>query len=115
MQAPVQMQVKKDWGFLYNYLLTNAPWYIMRHRKGGCNDGYAIACPSCCAELFISTPAIGKGGPDPKHIKEIQRRLIEFFWGSWARFAELYPHVAEACKDSFCTVETLVPNSVVAV
>jgi len=106
---------KKDWGFLYNYLLTNAPWHVMRHRTGGCNDGYLIACPRCSAELFISTPSIGKDGNDSKHINEIQRRLIEFLWGSWARFAELYPHVAPACKDSFCTVETLVPGSVVAV
>ena len=110
-----QMQIKNDWGFLYNYLLTNAPWHVMRHRTGGCNDGYLIACPRCSAELFISTPSIGKDGNDSKHINEIQRRLIEFLWGSWARFAELYPHVAPACKDSFCTVETLVPGSVVAV
>ena len=105
---------KKDWGFLYKYLLTNAPWHVMRHRTGGCNDGYLIACPRCSAELFISTPSIGKDGNDSKHINEIQRRLIEFLWGSWARFAELYPYVAKACKDSFCTVETLVPGRVVA-
>ena len=96
------------------HLLADQGSLVHNETEGGdCYDGYAIACGRCGAELLISTPGIGKGGTDPAQIEEIQRRLVEFLWGSWEDFATLYPDVAGDCGDLCCTVEMLMPGSVV--
>ena len=107
-------KVKVYDSFLYAHLTREArrgKWYVMRHRKSGWLDCYSLACAACCAELHIGCPNIGKGGVvDFDQVQHVQNRLIEFLWGN---AKELPDHVQEAIQKECCTIERLIPGSVV--
>ena len=102
-----------DGGFLQTHLAEKAQrgaWRIHKHRKGSCYDCYVIACARCGASLNMPCGGIAKDGVNSHDISmEVHEKLIEFLWGN-------RDHLPAAVRGSvdkhLCTVETLMPGTV---
>ena len=106
-------KTRADGGFLQTHLAEKAQrgaWWIHKHRKGSCYDCYVIACVRCGASLNMPCGGIAKDGVNSHDISmEVHEKLIEFLWGN----RDHLPAAVRGRVDKhLCTVETLMPGSV---